>query len=923
VTPRTRVRRWALAAVLLVGAASVVTGSVGRPPRAGADGASGSTAVTVTKTVVRDHKNLDGTDTLAESDAVSATVAQTQLLRGRQQIDVSWSGAHPSGGISADPNSRDAPKQEFPFVIMECRGTPSQVTPQTCWTQSAPERYQSSFGDADPPWRVDRYAAAADREQFAQVPSPEPAACVSLDEGLASEHWLPFVAADGTSYPGGDGACGPVPPEAAQVDNDSVGSLPSNTTYASTSLNGTGSAKFDVWTDQENASLGCSAAVACSLVMIPIVGISCDVGGSGLTGADATAADEECRSSGDYAPGAIANANFSGTDNLAVTGYLWWSASNWDNRLTVPLGFAPDANLCSVTNSSSALSIYGSELLTEATTQWEPHFCLDPKLFNFQHVQTAEPEARTLLGNGSIDAAFGSQPVTAGSVPIAQAPVAVTGFAISYTIDDAQGHEYTKLKLDARLLAKLITESYPADNVVYSDTSHYGGVQGGSDIANNPVNITLDPEFIALNPGLKQSALGNTEAESTLIGLSSDSDVTNALTSYINDDPEARAWLNGAPDPWGMRVNANYRNLALPVDALPLLDPGVPSSFTGSASSNQCLADSPVPYLPLIEAPLNSLYFIAEAIQFGIPNSTTQCNVFGPVGSGEESLVSGGKQTVGSRFMIGVTSLGEAQRYGLDTAALQTSATPPYKAGDSAPFNPNEQFTDTTGRTFVAPSAASLQSAASLLVEDDSSGVWPIPYAQFRTGTRPDPADPTKTIADASSVYPGLMVVYADIPTQGLDPTEAGKYATLLRFIAGPGQTPGLDTGDLPAGYLPMTAANGLGALVSATLSAADAVAAQAAPVSAADNPIASDGGGQVDGPSGTAPSAASSPAPAAAAASSSANLHSRLVAQSSRTPGTPSSVAALALPALLVLLLVGGAAAGGILLRPRLGQRR
>jgi hypothetical protein len=45
--------------------------------------------------------------------------------------------------------------------------------------------------------------------------------------------------------------------------------------------------------------------------------------------------------------------------------------------------------------------------------------------------------------------------------------------------------------------------------------------------------------------------------------------------------------------------------------------------------------------------------------------------------------------------------------------------------------------------------------------------------------------------------------------------------------MAGPGQTPGTTVGTLPAGYLPMTAANGLGSLAAYAQSAASAVSAQ------------------------------------------------------------------------------------------------
>jgi hypothetical protein len=79
----------------------------------------------------------------------------------------------------------------------------------------------------------------------------------------------------------------------------------------------------------------------------------------------------------------------------------------------------------------------------------------------------------------------------------------------------------------------------------------------------------------------------------------------------------------------------------------------------------------------------------------------------------------------------------------------------------------------------------------------------------------------------AASAYPGTMVVYAAVPTQGLSVTDANDFAGLLSFAAGAGQSPGLGVGHLPPGYLPMTAANGLGDLAGYTLAASKAVAAQ------------------------------------------------------------------------------------------------
>ena len=98
------------------------------------------------------------------------------------------------------------------------------------------------------------------------------------------------------------------------------------------------------------------------------------------------------------------------------------------------------------------------------------------------------------------------------------------------------------------------------------------------------------------------------------------------------------------------------------------------------------------------------------------------------------------------------------------------------------------------------------------------------------------------------------MVVYAAIPTSGLPAADATDYAALLTFAAGPGQTPGSGVGQLPPGYLPLTAADGLGGLAAYTLAAATDVAAQNGQVPA----LTSAAGGSAA--SGTASSGASSP---------------------------------------------------------------
>ena len=766
--------------------ALVPSGAFGVATTSSITPADSGSSVTVARDVTREHL-VNGTQQVVETKHVSLSVSQTKDLRGRQEIQVSWSGAHPTGGIVADQNSIGAQQEEYPMVLLECRGTDSasapaadQVSPSTCWTEAWNERYQDNFSTKFPPYRLDQFASAADRGQVAGAPNPLPQKCAFLP--APTQHWVPFVGVDGTVYQGGPSGCAGQAPES---DNVGGSALPSNETFGVTGLDGSGSANFDVWTQAENASLGCSTSVPCTLVAIPIMGISCDPTGSTAPAGDQPtpnqlpAATAACEATGTFAPGQLTQPQ--GLDALSVSGSLWWSASNWNNRISVPLSFAIPPSACTAGGSKNALQIYGSELLIQATSQWNPYFCTTSSLFPVVHVQTGEPEARNLVATGSADAAFTSEPEPGGySKPVVNAPIALTGFAISYKIDDANGQPYTSLKLTPRLLAKLLTESYPADLAVQQEFPA---------LSHNPLDITLDPEFQALNPSLTKG-IANTEAAAELATLSTNSDVIHALTSYINADPSARAWLNGTPDQWGMVVNPAYKGISLPVDRWPLLSTFEPKQYYAS-DNNDCLFNDPVPFLPLVAAPLPTLEDLSTHLQFGIGNPTTTCQQIDGTTAGEK-LVAQGRQTVGFRFLIGVTPLADTQRYLLSTAAIQT-----------------------TSGTFVQPTDASLEAAARILQPDEASGTWSLPYATILSSSA------------ASAAYPGSMVVYAAAPTSGLNSTIAGELATYLRYVSTTGQNSGLGLGQLPPGYLPLTASNGLGQLAAYTQAAATDIEAQ------------------------------------------------------------------------------------------------
>lgn len=921
-------------AAISLAAASALVGGLATAPRASA---AVQGTVTRAESVSRTHL-INGADSVVDQRNFSVSLDTTRNLRDRQGINITWKGAHPTGGIVFDVNKPHAAEQEYPVVVLQCRGVDSTSVPgaqrlsqQTCFTSTPDTRYQGPYRGLFPSYRLDRYATPAERKASVGAPSPIPTKCL---DGTDAQRWIPFTSIDRTTYAGGYTGCAGLAPEQSVLANPLS---PSNATFGTTDTGGSGAARFIVQDAQDNASLGCSDTVACSLVIIPIMGISCDAAAAALPAEDRPASGDldadqaACTKTGFYQPGQP-NGNQSASDPnsvVAVSGELWWSASNWRNRISVPLTFAQTAATCDVVGGGAPTNIYGSQYLLQATQQWAPTFCRDPKLFRLQHTQTSEVQAKNLLATGvtsgqylGVKAAFqAGPPQSKFSNPIVQAPTTVSGFALGYVMDDAKGHRYTKLKLDARLLAKLLTMSYPALPAIRDDWAGNDSYSKYKPASSNPLDMSVDPEFLALNPGMKASSIAQLEASSTLFSMSSDSDVMTALTSYIDADPEARAWLDGAADPWGMMVNPSYAKIGLPVTSWPQLDTYY------NPLGNACIADGHVAYLPLVAGPVSDPSQITFNMQFGIGNSQVNCLVTGDTDSpGNRRLAALGPQQPGIRFLLGVVSLADANRYAIDTAALQTHKS------DAALEKP----TDDAGRSFAAPTNAGLLAAAKLLRPNDTLGTWTLPY------------DTLCTDAAGKDAYPGTLLLSTDVPTAGLTSLDADHYAKFLDFVAGPGQVPGAGNGQLPSGYLPITKADGLGDLVAYTSFAADSVRQQrgfvpkpsgpAAPPVAAPgttptkvplSPGVPDTSGPSGSPSGSQP-AGSTSTPSGLGSTSGGKVSSPgtkvsmlLPEVALRPTGVTASVprgwSTVALPVLVLVALVSGVLA---LLTSRIGRR-
>ena len=456
-----------------------------------------------------------------------------------------------------------------------------------------------------------------------------------------------------------------------------------------------------------------------------------------------------------------------------------------------------------------------------------------------------------LMTSGGGAAALVSTQHPAGTDPVGYAPTAATGFAIGYVIDKpGNTGEYSRLRLNARLLAKLMTLSYTG--------STFGAQHPG--MKDNPIGITADPEFQKLNPGLSTEG---TEAGAALLSLSNSSDIISQLTSYIATDKDAMAFINGKPDPSGMKVNPSYKKVKLPRAEWPLLDDFVP------AGSTQCQVANPQVYFNNVAAPVSTLRKVSDALLDGWPNTQTRCDSDNSTDPPTFKLGRVDRQPYGKRFLLGIISLGDAARYGLRSAALETKK-------DS----------------YVAPTDRSLAAALKLSTQKKKYGPFVLDQADVRK---------------SRAAYPGTMVVYTAARLQNLDEDDAAKVAQFIRTATSEGQQQGSGNGELPGGFLPITEKGVTAPYYASAQDVADAVAAQKKPT---DKPTdgATDGDGTPGGPSITPPDNAPAAGgnPSTAPSPSAAPSAPPAAAPMPVTQAVGSDIAGGLLPALILLGVVG-----------------
>lgn len=523
-------------------------------------------------------------------------------------------------------------------------------------------------------------------------------------------------------------------------DPQSTNEIPVATTHS----DGKGEELFEVETATEAPGLGCglkaTAAAkprACWLVVVPRSSLEVD--------------------------GSVRTDDVPGDETAKRVESSPLSASNWKHRIAFPLEFQAIGGACPL--GSGQITVLGHENVTEAIGSWQQSLCASTgAVFDFN--QVADGVARGKLGGQDPSLSIVGKPLgeaAARGSPV-YAPIAVSGLGFAYDIEvqstprdpqDVQGRDGARisgLKLTPRLVAKLLTQSY-----------RNGSATPVAAMAKNPARVESDPEFQALNPDFKKiNTGGSSNAVFTIITALNPVDVNELVWTWIGGDAEARDFLSGKPDPSGMVVNPEYKNLDLVRSDFPKLDE--------SCRPGPGATPPPPPLCGLDLFPYaNDMHESVRAAFRGDTLAKTEfdAGAIPPVYKKPPQT-----QPKGKRAIMVVSDTATAARLDLPMALLRNAA----------------------GK-FVEPSTKNLLAGVAAMKASSTPGVL-----------TPDPN------AKGADVYPLTSVSYvATIPAAtevGATPAAAAKlrkvYAGFLAYAAGPGQKPGTQPGSLPLGYAPM-----------------------------------------------------------------------------------------------------------------------
>lgn len=742
----------------LIGGLMMAVSGVG--VRAGVNPVAGSQGVDTAIPATDSRVTVNGRGTFAN---VAITVNQTKNLT-NQAISVTWSGAQPTVSGPGRFGSRF-------LQIMQCWGEDDGTTPdnpgpppEQCEQGAVGGTYGGLPGGLYPSgFALSRLISRSGWANF------DPA--VGILEPSTTNVWLPFRAVGGTtidiptdpnfnpSVVGGNFWLNPY------FNLITTNEIPGT----ATGPDGEGADLFQVVTGVQSSGLGCGQSVQpvpgagnkiprCWLVVVP-------------RGAPA---DENVGTPYET------NADQSGVATSPL------SPTAWKNRIAIPLEFNPVDSPCSLANDERRIA--GSDLVLPAVASWQPLLCAGAHLPPYSYAPVSDASARQQLvstspgGPGMVVVSRPLSPdATDPKKPVVYAPLSVSGLVIGFNIErnprtDAPPEEQAiagirvaDLNLTPRLVAKLLTQSYRTA-VSIQQAPPYAWM------AANPAHLGLDPDFLQFNPEFRLLQIADSRTFSGLQLPAGNSDAAQQLWEWVLADPEAKAWLDGAPDEFGMKVNPVYStSAAANPNGIAFGDP-MPNSFP-KADPYCYQAPARGAVGGIVPPPLCGTDWMPYARNFADTAIVSRIAFDGAKIVENTFAVSSNEvwkrdvpQFIGRRSMLSLTDTPSAAQFGLQVARLS-------RAGDNGP-----------SRGFVAPDTAGL-----------TAGVASMAPVAEPTVLEPAPS------AVAPGAYPLAAISYAAISPLANDAKARFDYAAFLDYAAGPGQVPGLALGQLPRGYAPLS----------------------------------------------------------------------------------------------------------------------
>jgi uncharacterized membrane protein YgcG len=471
--------------------------------------------------------------------------------------------------------------------------------------------------------------------------------------------------------------------------------------YARTQGNGQGQLYFETQTAQEAPGLGCGASVngkprSCWLVVVP---------------RNDREVDGSLRD--------VSNTNQLQSSPL--------SATNWKNRLVFPLSFAPVGDVCPI--GAAEHRTVGIESVKEAVIRWQPALCANGgPVYGYSQVIDAVANRQTLDSSPALS--FVSQAIPTDQIsadrPLTYAPVTLSGLTISFLIESqsgpnappavkaVDGQRISSLNLTARLVAKLLTQSY-----------RLGVNANASYLKDNPADLTRDPEFLALNPSFKALRFATPIADilvpEALTGANSE------LWSWLGSNAAARDFLSGQPDPWGMRINPFYQGTSTGREDFPKIDPYCQVYPVGG----------PAPLCTLDAHPYSSdMHEAARAASRGDALARSAWDPYAIPPAYKKAAL----QLSGRRELIAFSDTATAARFGLTPANLQ---------------NADGQFVAPTDTSLVLGAQAMTQSSVPGVLAPSPgthlSGAYPLTTLTYAV------IAPTALSATAANDYANLI----------------------------------------------------------------------------------------------------------------------------------------------------------------------